>query len=56
MKRGILRSFKFPPDLWALVEENIPAGERTAIVQACLKREALRRKREAEKAQERAAE
>jgi hypothetical protein len=45
-ERFVKKSFRFPPDLWADVEQFIPAGERSSIIQDCLRRTVARRRRE----------
>lgn len=40
-----MKAFRFPPELWAEVEQHIPRGERTALLVECLRREVNRRKR-----------
>lgn len=44
-ERFVMKSFRFPPELWAQVEAYIPRGERSAIIQDCLERAVKRRKR-----------
>jgi hypothetical protein len=41
-ERYVTKSFKFPPELWAEVEEHIPKGQRSRLVQECLQRAAAR--------------
>jgi metal-responsive CopG/Arc/MetJ family transcriptional regulator len=49
--RFVTRTYSVPPDLWAEVEQFIPVRERSPFIQACLRREVARRKREGERQQ-----
>jgi uncharacterized protein (DUF433 family) len=44
-KRYIFKTIRFPPDLWRELEEAVPQGERSAVVQEGLRRELMRRQR-----------
>lgn len=46
-EKYIQRSFTCPPDLWAEVEEFIPARERSPVLQDALRREVKRRRESA---------
>lgn len=45
-EKYVVKAFSCPPDLWADVEAYIPVKERSALLQACLRREVAKRKRE----------
>jgi len=45
-ERSVKMSFTFPPELWKDVEEYTQPGERSRLVQECLRRTVQRRKRE----------
>ncbi len=44
-ERSVRVMFSLPPDLKADIEAHIPDGERSRVVQDCLRREVARRKR-----------
>jgi hypothetical protein len=44
-ERALVKTFSCPPDLWAEVEQYVPARERSAVIQKALKNAVARRKR-----------
>jgi hypothetical protein len=48
-KKYLVKTFSIPPDLWRDVEAFIPQGDRSPLIQECLKR-AVRRRKQAQEA------
>ena len=38
----VLRSFKFPPELWAAIEARVPPRHRSAFIRRAIERELAR--------------
>jgi hypothetical protein len=45
-EKALVKTYACPPDLWEDVKTYIPTGERSEIIQECLRRAVQRRKRE----------
>jgi hypothetical protein len=44
-EKFVKKLIRFPPDLWETLQAEVPAGERSAVIQEGLRRELARLKR-----------